>query len=605
MGQSAIDSRYPQLAFLIRLLLREPFEPCLTEDGMLNGQRGDFRLHQNTQKERQRFDQETNLDQVNAVYIYGLGLGYHYTYLKQWLEEDTTRDLIFIEEDPAVLSLFMSKDELQDIFLHPQVHLRWMFDQERRDAFYQECANSFPVRRVAVAALESYAKKYTEKYEELKLALMRTSTVENALFMENLYYHQLFTNLLPNYRRLPKAFYGNGLHGQFKNIPAIICGAGPSLSEAIPFLKNMEQKALIIAGGSTITALSSQGVSSHFHFAIDPNPTEYSRIHPSQSYETPLCYGNRLREDVFNTFNGPIGYLHTCTGGYSEIWMEQELGLESEDVSKGWSDEALSVTTLSISTVVKFECNPIILVGLDLAFTNMQSYSEGVLDISQVFFDEMKQDTRSSEKLLTRTDRDGNHVYTLIKWVMESAAISGFVKANPETKFINATNGGIGFEGIPYIPIEEVANQLKNSYDIRGLVHANVQESLLCNLSDEQVEASIEKLRLSIEKCYAVIGQALDELKRISEMGSNIENGRMLLFQMELHEELAYKVLLFGLDHALDFSMKCRHRSNSWKAQFDKTLSKWKHLRCATSSYLRTIHSPTDKVGFLRNLREL
>lgn len=598
MEQSAIDSRYPQLAFLIRFLPSEPFEPCLTDDGMVNGKRDRFTLHQHTQKERERFEQETSLDQVNAVYIYGLGLGYHYTYLKEWLEEDTTRDLIFIEEDPAVLSLFMSKDELQEILLHPQVHLRWIFDQDRRDAFYHECANSFPVRRVAVAALESYAEEYSEKFEELKLALMRKSTIENALFMENLHYHQLFANLLPNYKRLPKAFYGNGLHGQFKNIPAIICGAGPSLSDAVPFLKNMEQKALIIAGGSTITALSSQGVSSHFNFAIDPNPTEYSRLHPSQSYETPLCYGNRLRADVFNTFNGPMGYLHTCTGGYSEIWMEQELGLESEDVSEGWSDEALSVTTLAISTAVKFGCNPIVLVGLDLAFTNMQSYSEGVLEKSQVFFDEMKQDTRASEKLLTRTGRDGKQVYTLIKWIMESAAISGFAKAHPNTEFINATDGGIGFDGIPYISIKDFANQLTSSYDIRGLVHANVQESLLSYLSDDQVEASLEKLRLSVEKCYEVIGHALDELKRISETGSNIESGRMLLFQMELHEELAYKILLFGLDHALDFSMERRHRSSSWQAQFDKTLSKWKHLRFAVSNYLCTINPPPDTVKF-------
>ncbi|MCK4934854.1 MAG: DUF115 domain-containing protein, partial [Simkaniaceae bacterium] len=405
----------------------------------------------------------------------------------------------------------------------------------------------------------------------------------------------LFKNLAANYQRLPSAFYASRLEGEFNNIPAIICGAGPSLKEAMPYLKFSAQKALIIAGGSTITALSSEGIETHLNFAIDPNPEEYSRLHQAQAFETPLCYGNRLQADVWNTCNGPMGYLHTCTGGASEIWMEKELGLESEDIGGEWSDEAMSVTTLAIATAAKFGCNPIILVGLDLAYTNMQSYSSGVLEKNQVFLEELKKDMRASEKLALRKDRKGKLTHTLIKWIMESSAISKFAKAHKEIEFINATSGGIGFEGIEYTPIEKVFCTLTKNFDLQGLMHERILGSKI-KLPSNLVSLAFEKLRLSAIKCEEVILSAVEELIRIKDTKSNIANGKMLLFEMELFEEIAYKTLLHGPSHALDFALSRRYRTNLFEDEYNKTLAKWNHLLASTRNYLSTINTLPDRV---------
>ena len=56
----------------------------------------------------------------------------------------------------------------------------------------------------------------------------------------------VFSNFLFNHS-IKKA---EDLFGKFHGIPAIICGAGPSLTRHIETLKNISDRALIFGGGS-------------------------------------------------------------------------------------------------------------------------------------------------------------------------------------------------------------------------------------------------------------------------------------------------------------------------------------------------------------------
>src|SRR5690606_30787893 len=113
--------------------------------------------------------------------------------------------------------------------------------------------------------------------------ILREATLSYSLYQEDKYYHLLFRNLLKNFRYLSKSFQAESLKGCFQGIPAIICGAGPSLTQALPVLSECKEKALLIAGGSTITALSKNGILPHLSLAVDPNPEEYERLHPALS----------------------------------------------------------------------------------------------------------------------------------------------------------------------------------------------------------------------------------------------------------------------------------------------------------------------------------
>ena len=89
---------------------------------------------------------------------------------------------------------------------------------------------------------------------------------------------------------------------------------------------------------------------------------------------------------------------------------------------------------------------------------------------------------------------------------------------------------------------------------------------------------------------------AVEELIRIKDTKSNIANGKMLLFEMELFEEIAYKTLLHGPSHALDFALSRRYRTNLFEDEYNKTYAKWNHLLIATRNYLSTINTLPDRV---------
>lgn len=570
MKTDVLEQRYPNLSFLLRMGGPSSLP---------------FSLHES------HLDQEVGeavsslrLDTLEVVYIYGLGLGYYYFPLKKWLAENKERDLIFIEENLSVLKSFLEMEHAAEILAHPQVHIRFNLDKKRLSAFLEECAQSFPVERIGVIALSSYKKKYRSRFYRLRLKLHRQTTIEYALFHENRYYNHFIDNFIPNFHRMESSFDGNGLKGAFEGVPAIVCGAGPSLNNDIETLGLLQDKALIFAGGSAITALSHHGVIPHFGIAYDPNEEELQRFMAASSFEIPILYASRLHPGIFNTCNGPSGYLHTQTGGWAEYWMEDKLGLDQQSLQMGFTMEALSVTTAALQLACTYGCNPIILLGVDLAFTNNQSYSSGVVTSSSAKLKKRKEDLRSSEKLLSRKDIYGKPIATLVKWIMESATISSFVKNNGEFSFINATSGGLGFKNISNIPLHEVS--LPHSYDLYGMVHQAIETHPL-PIPPGKVEKQLTLLRKSLEQADSYIEIAFEELEKVKGKGVDPETGRLIFAQMELETLDVYTALLRAHDSSFTTLLNRKYRPNTWGKTTHSL--KWSFLYSKWTAYKNLI----------------
>jgi len=553
-------TRYPHLEFLLRFEERRP-PPFPLHGGDLDG-------------EISQVFASLTLAKLHLIYIYGIGLGYYYFPLEEWLSDDKERTLVFIEENLGALRAFLEMEHAPAILSHPQVHIRFNMNKRKWSAFVEECAHEFPFEMVEVLALVSYKRHYSSRFYRICLKIRRLTTVHHALFVESLYYHLFFEHFLSNFKRLPGAFFGNYLKGQFKDIPAIICGAGPSLSEEMGHLSALGNRALIFAGGSAITALSGCAIFPHFGVAVDPNEEEYYRLKGSTTFEMPLFYVSRVFSQIFNTCNGAYGYLQALSGGAAERWMEERLGIEGEPLQDGFNAEALSVTTLSMQLAATLGCNPIILVGVDLAFTGRQSYAEGVVSEPRLFLRERGEEVRASEKLLRRRDIYGNSVYTLVKWVMESSAISLFAKKNPQITFINATCGGLGFKDIPHRQL--VSIPLLKSYDLYGKVHSAIQTHPI-STNSKQVAFCLLELKSSFQKAQACVEMALSELQRVQGMECDPETGRMIFAQMELESLDAYLCFLQGADFHLQRILSYKHRPATWDAPDNE--AKWEILQ--------------------------
>ncbi len=548
-----LESRYPNLSFLLRFQEIEPF-PSREESVKIE-----------------------NLEKLDSVYIYGLGNGGSYRFLKAWLAENKERDLIFLEENLGAIAAFLETGYASEILTNPQVHIRFNLDKRRLTPFLKECAESFPLEKIGIFALPSYK---SSRFYRLRLKLHRLTTIQHAIYLENHYYNLFFKNLHPNFYRMETAFDGNALKGAFRGTPAIICGAGPSLENELETLHAFDHRALIIAGGSAITALSNHGIRPHFGIALDPNFEEVERFKKASAFELPLFYASRLHPDIFQTCNGPHGYLHTQTGGAAERWIEEKLELDSVPLQEGFSIEALSVTTTAIELTTTLGCSPIILVGVDLAFTEGKAYTSGVVATPKDFLKGRKKEVRTAERLLKRKDIYGKPIHTLVKWVMESSAISTFAKKNPHTSFINASSGGLGFRGIPNRPLNQII--MPSPQDLHGKIHHAIQSQPLL-VPKGAVASHLASLKKSLKEAKIYIMIAFEELEKTQKTAKDPETGRLIFAQMELETLEAYKCFLQDPDRTFLSLLERKYRPLVWN-QLDPQL-KWHYFHSKWDAY--------------------
>lgn len=521
--------RYPYFPFLLSVNPYAPLEEPL---------------------EGQELDQDISEIQAEVLYIFGLASHIYHDFAKSWLEKEPQRQIVFIERDLAVIAKGLEENRLDGVFEDSRVHLCFSLEHKKIDALVEEVTRLFPSESVAVLALASYKKRYSSYFTQLKSALIRRSVITFAHRQESLHYHRLFRNMLPNFLSLEESFSPHKMTGSLSKIPALIVGAGPSLAESIPYLKTLKDKALLFAGGSTIIALENHGIAPHLAFAIDPNREEYTRLKNHRFLATPLVFGSRLMHQVLCTFAGSKGYVRTSTGGPFEAWMEEELELSGESLLQEADSEALSVTIIALKTAILLGCDPIIFVGLDLAYRKKDRYCKGILPAMTLELEKQRLVKRTAEMPLTKKGRKGQYVETAYKWVMESRCLSQIVKAHPEITFIDATEHGLPIGGAPYTALDKVI--LDETFDLDGMLHLEILRASN-NLTQEKIRAPLLRLKESLNASRILL----------DEMIESPSHPKTIALEIDLKKELAYDLFLEHLEHHL--LTLCKEPEIIWK----------------------------------------
>jgi hypothetical protein len=233
-------------------------------------------------------------------------------------------------------------------------------------------------------------------------------------------------------------------------------------------------------------------------------------------------------------------------------------------------------------------CSPILLEGMDLAYTGMQRYAEGVLPSSHMQASELRQQKKAPERLLKRKDIYGRYVSTLVKWVMESECIAAYAGAHPATRFVNVTQGGIGFPGIPNRSLSEVMEkELGPPLDLRALIHAEIQQLKIPPLK-EKIEREMKSVGESLLRLNGIALDMIEELERVQSLPSQepLPTGKMALLEMDFQEEKAFECLFLAVGPALDkllfraFSISSDiSAEEKYRLLIESKIAKWKQWK--------------------------
>lgn len=502
-------------------------------------------LHSNlgAVEEAKRWFKGLPLKDVALVCVYGVGLGYYYDAIAAWLKKDKGRHLVFLEDDAGVIQKLLETERGTKILQDPQVQLLYFEGVFPEEAVFDVLYWNFSMKRLIVTSLESYSKNKSVILADLRNKIAFDAAMKNALVDEYMRYGaNYYINFYQNMLCLPDSYAGNKFFGKFQNVPAIICGAGPSLAKNLPLVKQLLDKAVVFAGGSALNVLNSGGFQPHFGAGIDPNPAQYTRMSLSKGYEVPFFYRNRMFHNAFKMIHGPRLYI-TGSGGYDTAsYFEKSLGIEDQSI-----DEGHNVVNFCVEIAHAMGCNPIIFVGMDLAFTGMKEYAPGVVKNAAITQSAILGVEEDDSRGILKKDIFGKPTYTLWKWVAESEWIGDYAKNHAYLKMVNCTEGGLGFPGIANQTLKEVSKKLlTRSYDLGNRIHGETQNSVMEQVKYPKIVKTMTTLSASLQR-------VIDDLKILSKEAEDdivalkkgkekpMQSGRAALAETELLEEPAYK----------------------------------------------------------------
>ncbi len=432
-----------------------------------------------------------NLEGIRVLFVYGLGEGSICRAAESWLKADKGRYLVVLEEDLGILRHFLEQKSSTALLKKKRVRIYPLIDTGALARYYSLCQS-------LVVALPSYkGARGAEVVETLEAACYRADAeAENELNPNVTFYEGFYENI----RGMEGDLLAEPFFGRFAKTPAILCGAGPSLEQVLPLLEQMKERAIVIGGGSALTALGKAGIAPHFGAGLSSSMSERDRFERANLFEVPLFYSPRICPAALKGWGGP---RIAALSGDQEVcrWFARELGGAGIFLQEG-----PSVAGLMLELAYQMGCDPIIFVGVDLAFTEGKDYAEGVAPLEGL--EEKVEGKRTSSK-----------------WVSEAAHLGDMVAARPGRRYLNGGEG-LAIPGVESINFEKgLAEFLPR--DLEGEIRAAVVSGAVI----PAVEPLLDRLKESLQRVIALVEEAPT-------------SGELALFEVELEEELAYRAVL-------------------------------------------------------------
>lgn len=465
---------------------------------------------------------DESLVRIQTLFVFGLAGGESYERAAAWLHANPEHHLHLIVDRLEDFQAFMEWEGAETVLKDPQVTLAYLI----KGASYKELFDKLywinPLTTFAVARAPH--SRINVEAEDLAYQIL----LKNTLAQEYMQYAvPFFRNFYANLSMLPQSRLGTDLFGQFDGIPAIICGAGPSLTAQIPKLKELRSRALIFAGGSALNALMAKDLKPHFGAGIDPNAEQEERLKATQDAHIPFFYRLRIFPDALKWVKGPKLYIPGAGGYDIAEWFEQRAGIDTIDL-----DEGHNVVNFCTEIAVRMGCNPIIYVGLDLAYTGGRLYAEGV----------EAEDTAQDPRVM-KQDIHGRPIETAWKWVAESQWIADYAANYPQITFLNATGAGLGIPGVANVPLDVPMNAYA--------IPIRLEQAILSarSLADkaEVLRASLTELKESLLRCITHLDGMTAEVKAELAKGDpkdRASSQKALVLEIDLFDEPAYQAVL-------------------------------------------------------------
>lgn len=259
------------------------------------------------------------------------------------------------------------------------------------------------------------------------------------------------SNFEANKSRIHKAPGVASLFERFQDIPAIVVGAGPSLDKNMIWLREAQDKAIIIAVDTIFSSLMKAGINPTVVVTLDPQADVARFLDNVDSSRKLLVAPTIAHPQALDRWNGDIVFYNKYAPDIPELTR-----IASINPGLGYLIPGGSVLSVGLDLEYRMGANPIGFVGQDLSYP-----SKGAAYAGDTLYGDGDYETLFSqrmEQMVTETDIFGRSVWTqksmfVTKQWMEWAFTSW--KRKNHADFYNLTEGGIVTQHCNIISLKE------------------------------------------------------------------------------------------------------------------------------------------------------
>lgn len=451
--------------------------------------------------------------------ILGLGLGYLLREVAASTTGHRNSRILIYEPHLDLLRFVLDNVDLSDYFADGRV---WITDEPV--TFYQmlQTAFSFGKTGVDIIALPAYTHLMRDEIRPLldritKVVEGQKISVQVGMLLNKFW----IQNFIANIPVLPSSQPLDELADRYQGKPAVIVSSGPSLDAAIPQLKALANRAVIIAVGRSLRPLMQAGIQPDFAVFLDyEGPAAHLRDLPESTADISFILGPFAERCAFEV---PAKHRFLASlFKYPNLttWLDDTLGRKTHPV-----DVEGTVSYMGMQAAYLMGCNPIILAGQDLALQADSHYAAGSGTTQTEIDAEGHLIMRDSEsfsgtrlKLVDVQGQNGDMLKTTPDYLLFKGCFESFAELShhrePERRLINASLGGAMIDGFELASVETALADCPAFDKAAVLSLLDSPNASQQHQHAQLLQEGVSRMLTATQQCQTAIAEALDLLQQ-------------------------------------------------------------------------------------------
>lgn len=483
-------------------------------------------------------------DSLSKTYIvFGVGHGHAFEYLKKF--KNNIEHIIIVEPSLQVFDRFLHYNNIKKL-ANTYKKVDFIVNRsstESANALSQFISNEINTN-ISIIFHYSYRTLFQKYISEMNNNLTKVLNIINSnTVIGNVNTYKKIVNTMSNFK------YNNikirKLLEAMKGKPAILVSAGPSLDKNMHFLKNAKDKAFIIAAGSAIGILDSNGITPHLLAAFTPHENEINVFNKLTNVDIPLICTDYLYKEINPYYKGEKFRIVEDNNTVSRYIYEKA------NINHDYVFIESTIANVVFEIISIAGCSELIFVGQDLAYTGKKYYGKGA-------WADMSIDGGESY-LIKTTDIYGEDIFTVPSFVNIKEALELRMRMYAYTgiKFYNATEGGLNLEGAENVKLEDKLTSMEKIGDMDEIINKIIIENKGKDSEDvRKIANALKEMETELEEVFKINQERMQKVKKLIQYSRRVKDANKVLIKyndINSYEDRLKAVPLYGnvLQHEL------------------------------------------------------